>query len=270
MNNYFDRLGRVHTKPIKPNDEFPTNNAWIYTGIYETLREVNLGYRGVVPPYDSIIETCRLRPHVYSRHPYPYRWSINMTPISHDEIIGICMLSTYHALIVNTVKPYFCDIPKYEIKPKSTLFQRVKSWGSYLYRVIVKKENQRRITKEYPALFGTFFTHRRQYRYIYESLSLEGGTFLNRMSWVLARLLDVATNSISLMHYMAVIRMEQVENEDFLFKLVANLMDRSIIRKYGSRPIEKMLEEYLLNGTGTVDKQHPWLIEIREFYNKRG
>jgi hypothetical protein len=62
--------------------------------------------------------------------------------------------------------------------------------------------------------------------------------------------------------------MSQKNNNSILFTFVLKAMDRSIMRKYGDRPIEKLLEEYLLDGTGNIDKNHPWLVQIREYYNK--
>ena len=69
---------------------------------------------------------------------------------------------------------------------------------------------------------------------------------------------------------MAMVRMEQRGEASLMFKLVSKLMKRSIIRKYGDRPVQALLIEYLLNGTGSVDKNHPWLIEITEYYGNKG
>jgi hypothetical protein len=193
-----------------------------------------------------------------------------MTPISHDEIIGIAMLDTTSADRIVIQSPYFCDIPNYEEPNKLPFYRKIKPWASFLYRVVVKKETSRKITKQYPELFNTFFTHRMQYLYIYQSLSNLGTESASTAAWASARILDSLTNSISLLHYMAMIRMEQKGNKSFIFKLVSKLMKRSIMRKYGDRPVQAMLIEYLLDGTGKVDKNHPWLIEITEYYGNKG
>ncbi len=269
MNSYFDDLGRVHTKPIKPEDNFPTNNAWIYTAINETLRTMNDKAYG---KHINAINQCNVWGFhgLYSRHPEPYRFKEGMVPVSHDEIIGIAMLDIYSAVRIVIQSPYFCDIPSYEKPNKLPFYRKIKPWASFLYRIVVKKETSRKITKQYPELFNTFFTHRRQYRYIYQSLSGFERTLGNAVAWASARILDSLTSSVSLLHYMAMIRMEQRGNKSFLFKLVAKMMKRSIMRKYGDRPVQAMLIEYLLNGTGTVDKNHPWLIEITEYYGNKG
>ena len=271
MSNYFDDLGRVHTKPIKPEDNFPTNNAWIYTAIYDTLRIMNDRYQ-YYGSYRDCIAKCNIAGNygLYSRHPEPYRFKEGMVPISHDEIIGIAMLDTINAKRIVLQSPYFCDIPNYEKPNKLPFYRKIKPWASFLYRIVVKKETSRKITKQYPELFNTFFTHRRQYRYIYQSLSGFERTLGNAVAWASARILDSLTSSVSLLHYMAMVRMEQRGNKSFLFKLVAKMMKRSIMRKYGDRPVQAMLIEYLLNGTGTVDKNHPWLIEITEYYGNKG
>ena len=268
MNSYFDELGRVHTKPIRFDDKFPTNNAWIYTAIYETIRLMNR--KPIVKGYYDSIDLCRVRRGLYSRHPLPYRLSPNMTPISHDEIIGIAMLSRPDSVIISFGDFYFCDIPNYEDESKHSLIDKLKSAWSYLYRVLVNKESERKITRQYPALFGIFFTHRRQYRYIYQSLAYTKKSLPNTLAWSLSRVLDSLTSSVSLLHYMAMLRMEQRGEASLMFKLVSKLMKRSIIRKYGERPVQALLIEYLLNGTGNVDKNHPWLIEITEYYGNRG
>jgi hypothetical protein len=268
-NNYIDDLGRTHTNPIKSNDPYPTNNAWIYSGIHETLRRMN--NRPGPNQYRNGIMLCKISPGLYSRHPFPYRTQPGMTPISHDEEIGIAMLINSEAREINQNKPYFCDIPGYEKKLVYSLPDKTKAASQYLYRVVIKKESQRKITRDYPALFGIFFTHRMQYRYIYESLSRMDRTFLNAMCWGSSRIIDSLTNSISLLHYMARIRMEQVGNDSILFKLVSKLMDKAVNRKYGPRPVEKMLEEYLTKANyGVLDKDHPWLVEIREYYETKG
>jgi hypothetical protein len=277
MNSYFDDLGRLHTKPITPEDNFPTNNAWIYSAIYYTILkmdgksmkeyEVNKIRMAI-----GMCEVMSLKG-LYSRHPMPYRLAPNHTAVSHDEIIGIAMLSLQYANDIkrrSDLDAYFCDVPNHEIKRKYSLITKAKAWSSYLYRVIVKKENQRRTTKDYPELFGTFFTHRRQYRYIYESLSERPRSILNGLAWASARLLDSVLKNVSLMHYMVMVRMEQRNNRSFIFKLVAKAMNRSIIKKYGERPVEAMLIEYLLDGVGYVDKNHPWLVKIAEYYRNKG
>jgi hypothetical protein len=270
MNNYIDRLGRIHTKPIKPNDDFPTNNAWIYTAFYKTLCSMNDEEIGDVQITDAISQ-CKVDEGLYSRHPLPYALSRNMTPVSHDEIIGIAMLSHKASVAITNRSndgAYFCDIVGYEKKPKTNFFKQLIAWVAYLYRVIVKKESQRRITKDYPDLFGVFFTHRRQYRYIYESLSMHKRSLTNAICWASARLFDIATNNITPLHYLSTVRMYQKNNNSILFMFILKAMDRSIMRKYGDKPVEKLLEEYLLDGTGNVDKNHPWLVKIREYYNK--
>lgn len=269
MSSYFDDLGRVHTKPIKPEDNFPTNNAWIYTAIYETIRSMNDKAYG---KHISAINQCNVSGFhgLYSRHPEPYRFKEGMVPVSHDEIIGLAMLDKTTAVRIVIQSPYFCDIPSYERENKLPFYSKIKPWASFLYRVVVKKEKERKITKQYPELFNTFFTHRMQYLYIYQSLSNLGVTKGNTAAWASARILDSLTNSVSLLHYMAMIRMEQKGNKSFVFKLVSKLMKRSIIRKYGERPVQAILIEYLLDGTGTVDKNHPWLIEITEYYDNKG
>ena len=272
MNNYFDKMGRLHTKPMKASGDYPTNNAWIYTAIYKTLQMMNDKNIGDVNVQEAM-SLCKVKEGVYSRHPVPYATQPNMVPVSHDEIIGISMLSYKAALGIakkSSDDAYFCDIVGYERKPDSSLFQKIHAWILYLYRIIIKKENERRITKDYPALFGVFFTHRRQYRYIYESMAMHNRSLFNGICWASARLLDSITNSVSLMHYMATIRMGQALNSSVLFNFVLKQMNRSILRKYGPRPIDKLIEEYLLNGTGSLDQDHPWLVEIRLYYKNKG
>lgn len=270
MNNYVDKIGRTHTKPIKNGEDYSTNNAWIYTAIHHVLMQMN----SKATPTNKLVEavkSCEIQKGLYARHPKPYSSQPNMVPVSHDEIIGISILFSpisYQIALKSETDPYFCDLPGYENKPRFSLFAKAKALFSYANRVILKKENQRRITRDYPELYGLFFTHRRQYRYIYESLAMRNTNPLNAASWFISRVFDLLTDGIGLLHYISMVKMEMRLNESFLFKIIKKMTDRSIIKKYGGNPIEKMLEEYLLKNTGTVDKNHPWLIEIREYYNK--
>lgn len=273
MSNYFDYLKRLHTKPILPDDEFPTNNAWIYTGIYETLRQMN-GKSKEIGYYDLAITKSRVSTDTYTRHPEPYRFKSSMTPVSHDEIIGLAMVDYYeanHIAVISQVNSgYFCDIPFFEQKHKFSFLDKVISLYLYLYRVSIKKESGRKITKQYPALFGLFFTHRRQYRYLYEALSRTKPHLLNTLAWASGRLIDVLTNSVSPLHYFSSLRAEQRGHSGFLFNTMLKLMERSIMKKYKTRPVQGLLIDYLLDGTGSVDKNHPWLIEIAEYYGNKG
>lgn len=273
MSNYFDYLKRLHTKPIRPDDEFPTNNAWIYTGIYETLRQMN-GKSKEIGYYDLAVLKSRVSPDTYTRHPEPYRFKPSMTPISHDEIIGLAMVDYYEANHIAAISQvnegYFCDIPFFEQKLKFSFLDKVIALYLYLYRVLVKKESERKITKQYPALFGLFFSHRRQYRYLYEALAKNKPHLLNTLAWASGRLIDVLTNSVSPLHYFSSLRAEQRGHSGFLFNTVLKLMKRSIMKKYKTRPIQGLLVDYLLDGTGSVDKNHPWLIEITEYYGNKG
>lgn len=265
MNNYVDMLGRVHTKPVTPNDDFPTNNAWIYTAIYETLRRMNDEESECI--HYGAINRCEVKFGLFSRHPMPYRSQPNMTPVSHDEIIGIAMISQMHAMDIKDVRgAYFCDIIGYEFKLTPNPIKIPVALASYLYRVLVKKENQRRITRQYPDLFGIFFTHRRQYRFIYEYLATGRAGLINTFCWTMARMFDCTMDDVSLLHYMAIIRMEQIHGRRRgIFTQVADIVRIFVKLKYGEKALGKMLREYLLKNTGVVDENHPWLIEIKKY-----
>ncbi len=80
MNNYIDKYGRVHNKPVTDSDPYPCNNAWIYSALFEkaggSLDALAMSY--------AFIE-CSVP--ALKRNPGESR-----IPISRDEILGMSAL----------------------------------------------------------------------------------------------------------------------------------------------------------------------------------
>lgn len=94
MNNYFDKWGRIHNKPVTESNPVPTNNGWIYTAyLAKTGYQVDLM---------NLVECFRLckKKDAESRHEYLIRSPNKETPpISRDEILGLAalgLLKKYH------------------------------------------------------------------------------------------------------------------------------------------------------------------------------
>lgn len=79
-NNYYDKYGRVHHKPVTEADPFPCNNAWVYSA-YGAKAGIELNQEGLSYAF---IE-CSIP--FLKRNP-----GESKVPISRDEILGMSAL----------------------------------------------------------------------------------------------------------------------------------------------------------------------------------
>lgn len=84
MNNYFDRWGRLHDKPVTESNPVPSNNGWIYTA-YAAKAGIQLDHVKL----SLCMSECRVPgnpPHLI-RSP-----GKTLPPMSRDEILGFSAL----------------------------------------------------------------------------------------------------------------------------------------------------------------------------------
>jgi len=105
MNNYFDKYGRVHDKPVTESNPCPCNNAWLYTAFLCKL-DYSRTYQ------DEPLNFCAYH---LTRHPLDF---VNETksPMSRDEILGMAYLDMFAARrFINKNFWMTNDLPKFEL-----------------------------------------------------------------------------------------------------------------------------------------------------------
>lgn len=86
MNNYVDKWGRYHHKPVTPTNIYPSNNGWIYTayaakaGLPVDMNKLQICFENCKKVVNGKVTLLR--------HPIGYK----VGPTSRDEILGMAAL----------------------------------------------------------------------------------------------------------------------------------------------------------------------------------
>lgn len=175
--NFFDRLNRVHSKPVTTDDEFPCNNAYCYSGYYKVLHpEKNFKcYLPEVMPF--------------SRHP-----TVSSVPISKDELYGVCILSKDKANeICNYLKlnhNQFCDLPGFQSKSFFSLnwFKVIKA-----FILLSKEEKPRTAVIKYIDTWNLAFWQRAEDMWFYKRCAGIEPSIFEKLYFLAARGISVFT-----------------------------------------------------------------------------
>lgn len=162
MNNYVDKYGRFHNKPVTEKDPLPSNNAYIYSFYAQQV--------GLLPSDPSAsfkagvtgdLTLIRYRP--IHRHPMGCK-----TPISHDEYVGIAGMNKRYAerVVEFGEKHYFqyCDIDGFKAKPFRKLVINDVIEG---FEGLANEKNPRTAVYKYPSVWNVAFWHRPEQQYFY-------------------------------------------------------------------------------------------------------
>lgn len=176
MLNFWDKFGRLHTKPVTESNPLPTNNAYIYTAYYSIFGEGRL----MLLPH----------PHPISRHPNGEK--PGAPPISHDELYGLSMIDGHSAY---TICEYlednhnqYCDLPGFEAKPfyKLNPFKVIPAF----YK-LSKEENPRKKVIEYPETWNIAFWQRPEHRWFYKRCAGIEPTVFEKIIFTVTRLISI-------------------------------------------------------------------------------
>lgn len=157
MNNYIDKHGRWHTKPVTESDPYPTNNAYIYS-FYAKQVGLSVSFSLEILGQLGSLETL-----VLTRHPGSYH-----VPISHDEYVGVCGLNKHWAnsSVNYGNKNYFqyCDLKGFVPTPfyKLNIHNVIEGFDE-----LKNEENPRTAVIKYPSIWNIAFWHRPEHQYFY-------------------------------------------------------------------------------------------------------
>lgn len=130
MNNYFDKWGRVHDKPVTESNPIPSNNGWIYSAYLHKS-----GYKLDLMLLSSCFRQCKqIDPDTgrlfLIRSPYK-----ETPPISRDEVLGMVELGLLRSVHLRgwNFSPY--SIPKFNlIKLISQLLEMKDKHRNYFWQ----------------------------------------------------------------------------------------------------------------------------------------
>lgn len=194
MNNYLDKYGRYHHKPVTEENPYPSNNSFLYSG-YASLVGVPVDSKPVL----ECFKECSTQ-YGYNRNP-----DGNLFPASsHDEVVGLFMLfkskEGSESLYEEQKEQYFqvCNLPEFSPKPLYKL-NPIKA-ALELY-ALSKEDSPRKSTYKYPYIFPITFRHLPQHTYFYARCASVSVTFLHTFYFMLAAFFTIfgANNSSKVM-----------------------------------------------------------------------
>lgn len=220
--NFFDYLGRLHTKPVTEYNGLPTNNAYTYSFYYQVLTKKNIEWKGD----KDLAELIEVMP--FSRHPY----KPGQPPISHDEITGVCGLDIMAArdicgfLSVNHNQ--FCDIPGFVPTPfyKLNPFKVIPA----LYTVY-KEENQRSETLNHPVMHPIAFYQQPQYRWFYKRAAGINPSLFEKVVFTLTRFVSILNWKKDDPNLLLVCSLEHLYQKDLEFGIEGKFIDKLLFKK---------------------------------------
>jgi hypothetical protein len=250
--NFWDKLGRLHTKPVTKDDPYPTNNAYIYSGYYNVLYPMK-EEKGVLLHHDSYVPEAM----PFSRHPDAIG-----PAISHDEITGVSILSKEKAKEISEYLKsnhnQFCDLPGFVPKPLWKL-NPIKVYKAF--KVLNKENNPRTAVVKYPDTWNLAFWQRPEYRWFYKRAAGISPNILEKLWFFVAR-------------GVSVFRWKKEEPNLLLFFCLKHLkqqdnlgLEGQIIQLYLNTIVGDMyddINEMLKYATKDLPEQyysvHPWIV----------
>lgn len=224
MTKYIDNLGRWHIKPVTESKPYPTNNAYIYS-FYAKM--VGLP---VVISHPAVSQLMNLDTTVLTRHP-----GDNTPPISHDEYVGAAGLDPIYAtdIVEYGEKNYwqFCDVivdgKAYVPTPWRKLV--IDDVMAAYEELANDKDDLRKASAKYPALYPFAFWHRPEQQYFYYRCAGQSPSIIRSIYFFIATLVSIySKNKKSPMLGFKMLKFK---------KLGPNLMEKALIKlfdKYGN------------------------------------
>lgn len=243
MMNFWDHLGRLHTKPVTDTNPYPTNNAYIYTAYYSVL-------------YDLIAHPTLPDKMPFSRHPYKK----DQPPISHDELHGVSILDQNLAAdIVDYLDDnhnQFCDIEGFTPNPFYKL-----NWFKVLPALytVFTADNQRHETLNNPVMWNVAFWQRPEYRWFYKRAAGRTPTVYERIVFTIARSISILTwkkDDPNVLLWASLEHLEQNLKLGIEGKVVKFLLKRKVKKLY--RDTEDMFRHKTKDLAAEYQDFHPW------------
>lgn len=246
--NFWDRLGRLHTKPVTDENPYPTNNAYTYTGYYKVLHPLT-------PYFYEKLQLPFCMP--FSRH---LDYMIGPA-ISHDELTGVCILSKEKAKeICEHLKSnhnQFCDLPGFVSKP----LYRLNPFKVYAaFKALKKESNTRKAVIKYPDTWNIAFLQRPEYVWFYKRCAGITPSLFERLYFTLARAVSIIKWKREEPNLLLFFCLKYLKNQNNLG------IEGTIIQMYLNSVVGDMyedIEEMLMFGTKDLPAEyysvHPWI-----------
>lgn len=240
VNNYWDKHGRLHHKPVTEENPYPSNNSFLYSG-YASL----VG----VPVDVSSVQDCFVNcagEYGYNRNP-----DGEILPASsHDEIVGLFMLygkqHTPENFYNQLKKQYFqvCNLPEFLPKPLYKL-NPVKT-ALELY-ALSKEDSPRKSTYKYPYILPVTFRHGPQHTYFYKRCASVSVSWLHSLYYFFACLSTIfgTNNSSKAMLGFKLLKLQSL-GLNFTEKLILTIYNKYV--KFGDEVKKYFPEDHPITG----------------------
>lgn len=245
--NFWDRLGRLHTKEVTELDPYPTNNAYIYTAYYKALYPVT-------PFFYKTLQLPEAIP--FSRHP-----DVIGPPISHDEITGVCILSESKAKEIceylKSSNNQFCDLPGFVSRSLFTL-----NWFKIIsaFRALKKEDNERKAVIKYPDTWNLAFLQRPEYMWFYKRCAGITPSLFEKLYFLVARFISVFKwkwEDPNLLLFFSLKHLKQQGNLGIEGTIINMYLNTVVGDMYLS--IDEMLEQATKDLPSEYYNEHPWI-----------
>lgn len=241
--NFWDQLGRLHTKPVTDTNLYPTNNAYTYSGYHKVLKQGQI--RAMYLPEAM----------PFSRHP-----DKSGPAISHDEVTGVCMLSSAHAKVIckylDENYNQFCNLTGF----KPTPFYKL-DWLKVIPSLItvLKADNQRHATMDHPEIHPIAFWQQPQYRWFYKRAAGIAPSLWEKFVFVVLRFISIIRwkkDDPNLLLYFSLEHLSQEKNLGIEGFIMERILQRKLLKNYSS--IEDMLRHKHKDVKPEYHSVHPW------------
>lgn len=199
--NFWDKIGRLHTKEVTEVDQFPTNNAYIYTA-----------YHKVIHPNKQI------SPQLPDTMPFSRHLGLEQTvATSHDELYGVCILSKQHAErlcdYLDTHHNQFCDLSTFRSKSLLKL-----NWIEVIkgFIALSKETNTRTAVTKYPAVWNVAFLQKPEHIWFYKCAAGRKPNLLERFYFTVARIVSILRWERKVPNLLLYYSMKHLEQQNLL------------------------------------------------------
>jgi hypothetical protein len=249
--NFWDHLGRLHTKPVTETDRYPTNNAYWYTAIYKVLQ------KGLIKLQPELPQTMP-----FSRHPDEIA-----PPISHDELYGVSILSQRKALQIVMHLEHnhnqFCDLTDFRAKSFWSLIWFKTALAFYK---LSKEENPRRAVIRYPDVWNVAFWQRPEHRWFYKRAAGITPTLFERIYFTAARTISILKWKVEEPNLLLFFSLQHLKQSNLDMGVEGRLMNKWVKRKLFdlyNNDVGTMLLKATKDLPAEYYWEHPWNVNLK-------
>lgn len=254
MRNYWDHLGRLHSKPVTATNPYPCNNSYVYTAYYKVLKNITTPKK--VLNHVSLLSL----EHPISRHPEKFEQPL----ISHDELHGVSILSSVFGarFICEYLRDnhnQYCDLPDFKPKPFYKL-----NWIKVipaLYAVYKSPEPRHEVLK-HPAMHPLAFWQQPQYRWFYKRAAGITPSLWEKLIFTVLRFVSIMNwkkDDPNLLLFFSIEFLYKKNNLGLEGTFIERLLRRKVTSHYKS--IEDMMRHKTRDFPTEYQEDHPFFIK---------